>query len=313
MDNQRAVPVEGRFDPETGFGAYEIVDVIEAHEVDPDSVVQSSVEAEVQPQAEVATPDMHVPTPKRTRRPRAERHHGRIRNGIRHIGMVGAAGLMVLGALQVAEQFGFDFGDVIPGDKAGVTGTIDNVRTDVEEMHGIVTAELTSTVDVRMKRTLNHINPIPDCNIEINERKISLSGLLVVGLDDVLIEPSKSGVTATVSKFETPKLGLPLDKPVLSNAFSASACMQKDGKEKIDSPENVPVVLTGKLLKASSLRIGECVINKANDKGSDVQRLLTASLQESIAEIRGLKPDQVSVIFDFEDTDRGEVAIRKTQ
>lgn len=318
--NDRMIPTES-VDAETGFGRYEIVDDASRADIDDmhgAEVVSEQQQPPVAPEHAVeAMPALPTHTPSRRERRRANkqanpkppRRPGRIRRGAKLIGYGGAAGLMALGALQLADIVGWDF-DILPGDGTKVEASVGDVETTVEEWHGLVAAKLSSTVDLDITRNLNHIFPVPDCNISVHEDNLSLSGLLTVGLSGIQVETNGDQVTATVSAFEVPQLGLPLDDPVLPEGSGTSACVQKDGEEKKDSPENVPVLIAGELLEASSQRIGECVINSANDEGSDVQRLLSTSIAQTIATIRGIDADQVAVVFDFEDSDEGKQAIK---
>lgn len=236
------------------------------------------------------------------------RRPGRIKRAL----TVGTALVAVAGVANlVSDLTDWDWGRLFGHHPTELSGGVGNVRTEVEEYHGIVSAKIESKVDLDLERNLHRV-VVPDCHEEVHEHGLPLSGLLVTAADDITVTQRSDTVDVSVARFDAPELGLPLDRPVLSEGDSWNICIQKTGKEdKKNSPENVPVMIAGQLLEAASKRIGECVINQANDEGSAVQKLLTTSIATQIAHLRGIDPRNVHVSFDFKDSDEGKKAIEE--
>ncbi len=237
------------------------------------------------------------------------RHPGRIKRALG----IGAA-LVAAGSIAntISDIQDFEWGDWFGDHPTELNGGIGNVHTKVEDYHGIVTARISSKVDLKLERNLHHF-VVADCTEKVDEEGLPLSGLLVATTDQITVTPDGEEVKVSVSGFDQPELGLPLDRPVLSEGDSWNTCVQRTGKEsKRHSPENVPVILAGDLLKAASVRIGECVVNQANDAGSPVQKLLANSIAEQIAKDRGVDPGDVHVSFDFADSNKGKKKLEDT-
>ncbi|MCX6728097.1 MAG: hypothetical protein NTX11_04800 [Candidatus Saccharibacteria bacterium] len=234
--------------------------------------------------------------------------------GVRRAAKLSVAVLAVMGAVTIATDMGLELPDFHPFGRGHteLTAGIKNIHSDVTEYSGIVSADINSTLDINLVRTLHH-PVIADCVEKVSQNNVSLSGILVAETSNIRVSREGNRVKASVTGFAEPKLGLPLDEPLLSEAgASPNLCKQKHGKEKKDSPENVPVLLAGQLLKATSQRIGECIINKANDDGSDIQKLLSISIANQIASSRQIDRKLVDVSFDFQDSDGGIAEIKRT-
>ena len=232
--------------------------------------------------------------------------------------------LMAVGAFTLVNEFGgfnLPFGKLFPEGKTEVTADVGDIHTEVTEYSGKVAAEINATLDVNVVRGLSMFGH-QYCVQAVHENDLPLSGLLVTKTNKITIEEQGKRVVAHVAEFEQPKLSLPIGRPILgSSESSVGVCTQKDPGEwskdmsnkeldkrrKImeDSPENVPTVIAHKVVEATSTRIAECVLNRANDEGTDVNKLLSQTIAEDIANDRGISPKDVDVFFNFKDTNEG--------
>lgn len=232
--------------------------------------------------------------------------------------------LIAVGALSIANQFsdlGLPFGQFFDRGEAVTQAEVGDVKTEVIEYSGKVTAEINSTVDIDVTRSLSNFG-IEYCEQAVHENDLPLNGLLVVDTKDITVTAKGKRAEVRISKFDTPVLAMPIDKPILSESGSGTnVCVQKDPGEyskdlsdkqlekrrkiKETSPENEPIVIATKILKATSTRIGECVLNEVNDEGTAVNKLLSKTIAEDVANDRGISPKDVDVFFDFEDSNKG--------
>ncbi len=233
---------------------------------------------------------------------------------VRRVGRVAVTALAVTGALTLiataANMLDLDL-NPFPEGTTEVEGTMGAPEVEVTAMSGIVTAEISAKQSIDITRKLNHVWPVPDCSNKIDESKIPMSGLVVIENANFSVASDGQTANVEVTNITKPTLAMPIEE-VLPNqpGDGSSICLLKDGKDRMDSPDNVVEGYARELLGASSKRIGECVLNKANDPGSDVNQLLTKSIAESVAHMRGIDPSKVTVTINTVDTEDGLAEIK---